>query len=85
MILDPFGEVLAESSALGDDVVVALLTAERLEPVLGPALPSRPPARALRQARRAAAARAGTRDEAGLGAGPRAGGSLIAPGGDRSP
>jgi predicted amidohydrolase len=31
MILDPFGEVLAESQALGDDVVVALLTAERLE------------------------------------------------------
>ena len=30
MILDPFGEVLAESSALGDDVVVALLTADRL-------------------------------------------------------
>ncbi len=31
MILDPFGEVLVESSALGDDVVVALLTAEKLE------------------------------------------------------
>ena len=31
MILDPFGEVLAESRALGDDVVVALLTAEKLE------------------------------------------------------
>ena len=31
MILDPFGEVLAESRALDDDVVVALLTAERLE------------------------------------------------------
>jgi predicted amidohydrolase len=30
MILDPFGEVLAESSALGDDVVVALLTADKL-------------------------------------------------------
>ena len=31
MILDPFGEVIAESRALDDDVVVALLTAERLE------------------------------------------------------
>jgi predicted amidohydrolase len=31
MILDPFGEVRAESRALGDDVVVALLTAETLE------------------------------------------------------
>ena len=31
MILDPFGEVLAESQALDDDVVVALLTPEKLE------------------------------------------------------
>lgn len=31
MILDPFGEVLAESQALEDDVVVALLTADKLE------------------------------------------------------
>jgi predicted amidohydrolase len=31
MILDPFGEVLAESGALDDDVVVALLTAEKIE------------------------------------------------------
>jgi len=30
MILDPFGEVLEESHALGDDVVVALLTPEKL-------------------------------------------------------
>jgi predicted amidohydrolase len=30
MLLDPFGEVLAESRALDDDVVVALLTAEKL-------------------------------------------------------
>jgi hypothetical protein len=30
MILDPFGEVLVESRVLGDDVVVALLTAEKL-------------------------------------------------------
>jgi predicted amidohydrolase len=30
MILDPFGEVVAESRTLGDDVVVALLTAEKL-------------------------------------------------------
>jgi predicted amidohydrolase len=31
MILDPFGEVLAESQALEDDVVVALLTADKIE------------------------------------------------------
>lgn len=31
MILDPFGEVLVESSALEDDVVVGLLTAEKIE------------------------------------------------------
>ena len=31
MILDPFGEVLVESPELGDDVVVALLTAETFE------------------------------------------------------
>lgn len=30
MILDPFGEIVAESRALGDDVVVALLTADKL-------------------------------------------------------
>jgi len=31
MILDPFGEVLAESNALGDDVVVALCTPEKID------------------------------------------------------
>ncbi len=31
MILDPFGEVLTESHSLDDDVVVGLLTAEKLE------------------------------------------------------
>ena len=31
MILDPFGEVLVESHALDDDVVVGLLTADKLE------------------------------------------------------
>ena len=31
MILDPFGEVIAESSALDDDVVVATLTEEKLK------------------------------------------------------
>ena len=31
MILDPFGEVLVESHELGDDVVVGLLTPEKLE------------------------------------------------------
>ena len=30
MILDPFGEVIAESQSLGDDVVVGLLTPEKL-------------------------------------------------------
>jgi predicted amidohydrolase len=31
MILDPYGEVLVESRELGDDVVVALLTAEKID------------------------------------------------------
>ena len=31
MILDPFGEILAESTALGDDVVVAACTPEKLD------------------------------------------------------
>jgi hypothetical protein len=31
MIIDPFGEIIAESHVLGDDVVVGLLTAEKLE------------------------------------------------------
>ena len=31
MILDPFGEIVAESHALADDVVVGLCTAEKLE------------------------------------------------------
>ena len=35
MILDPFGETLAESHALEDDVVVALLTPEKLEQASG--------------------------------------------------
>ncbi len=35
MILDPHGEILAESQALGDDVVVALLTAESIDRASG--------------------------------------------------
>ncbi|MFK7736953.1 MAG: nitrilase-related carbon-nitrogen hydrolase, partial [Pirellulaceae bacterium] len=35
MILDPFGEVLAESQMLGDEVVVGLLTPEKLEQASG--------------------------------------------------
>jgi len=31
MIIDPFGEILAESHELGDDVVVALLTPDKIE------------------------------------------------------
>ncbi len=31
MLLDPFGEILAESHALGDDIVVAQLTADKLD------------------------------------------------------
>lgn len=31
MIIDPFGEIIAESHALGDDVVLALCTPEKLE------------------------------------------------------
>jgi predicted amidohydrolase len=35
MIIDPFGEVLVESQALGDDVVVGLLTPEKIEQASG--------------------------------------------------
>lgn len=31
MVIDPFGEIVAESRALGDDVVVALCTPEKIE------------------------------------------------------
>lgn len=31
MLIDPFGEIIAESRALGDDVVVGLCTADKLE------------------------------------------------------
>ena len=31
MVIDPFGEIVAESRALDDDVVVGLCTAEKLE------------------------------------------------------
>jgi len=31
MVIDPYGEILAESHALGDDVVVALCTPEKIE------------------------------------------------------
>ena len=61
MILDPYGEVLAESRELGDDVVVALLTGDKIREFLGPALSAGAAARALRQARRTAASGPGTR------------------------
>ena len=35
MIVDPFGEVMVESHALGDDVVVGLLTDEKLQKASG--------------------------------------------------
>lgn len=35
MIIDPYGEIIAESNALGDDVVVATLTAEKLQTASG--------------------------------------------------
>ncbi len=35
MILDPFGEILTESVALGDDLIVAKLTAEKLQSTPG--------------------------------------------------
>ena len=35
MIIDPFGEIIAESDALDDDVVVGLVTAEKLENTSG--------------------------------------------------
>ena len=31
MVIDPFGEIVAESNALGDDVVVGLCTPEKIE------------------------------------------------------
>ena len=31
MILDPYGEIIAESRALGDDVVIGLCTPEKIE------------------------------------------------------
>ncbi|HVR74246.1 MAG TPA: nitrilase-related carbon-nitrogen hydrolase, partial [Planctomycetota bacterium] len=31
MVIDPYGEIIAESSSLGDDVVTALLTPEKIE------------------------------------------------------
>ncbi len=31
MVIDPFGEILAESNALGDDVITALCTPEKIE------------------------------------------------------
>jgi len=30
-VIDPYGEIIAESSRLGDDVVVALCTPEKIE------------------------------------------------------
>ena len=35
LILDPYGEVLAESHTLGDEVVVGLLTADKLSAASG--------------------------------------------------
>ena len=35
MIIDPFGEILVRSHALEDDMVVALLTRERLDDASG--------------------------------------------------
>ncbi len=35
MVLDPFGEILSESNALGDDIVVAHLTADKLDSTPG--------------------------------------------------
>lgn len=35
MIIDPYGEVIAESNALGDDIVVSLLTSEKLKSASG--------------------------------------------------
>ena len=35
MILDPYGEILSESKALGDDIVIATLTPDKLENASG--------------------------------------------------
>ncbi len=75
MILDPSGEVIVESHALGDDIVVGLLTAEALEQAPGRRyLRARRPelyGKLVEPHRR----RPSARDEPGLAAGVRAGGS----------
>ena len=72
MILDPFGEVLAESHVLGDDVVVALLTPEKIEQSSGRRYLAGTPPRALRQAGRAAPSRPRAHHATRLESGPRA-------------
>ena len=71
MILDPSGEVIAESHAMEDDVVVGLLTAEaivRPRPSLSPG----PTPRTLRQAGRAPSVGPSSVDQPGMAAGLRA-------------
>jgi len=48
MILDPFGEVLVESHALEEDVVVGLLTPDKLEETSGHRFLKAPSAGTLR-------------------------------------
>ena len=69
MILDPNGEVIVESHALDDDVVVGLLTADALDPGPRPALPAARRPELYGQARRAPSAGPSTRDQPGLEAG----------------
>ena len=72
MILDPSGEVIVESPALGDDVVVGLLTAEALDQAPGRRyLRARRP-EPLRQARRAPPAGTASVNQPGMAAGLRA-------------
>ena len=66
MILDPYGEILVESRELGDDVVVALSDRRENRGFVRAALSAGTPARALWQARRAAAAGPGARYHTGL-------------------
>ena len=70
MILDPFGEVLAESQVLGDDVVVALLTPEKLDQSSGRRY-LRAASGALRQAGRTSPAGPKARHKARVGSGRR--------------
>ena len=71
MILDPSGEVIVESQALEDDVVVGPVDGRGARRRPRPALPPSPTARAVRQAGRAPSAGPSAGDQPGMAAGLR--------------